>query len=237
MSCSKSRLLHIKGIVPQLCLTIKSHILGSNGVWYCSFWSEGSINPQNLKIFVPDFVPGDKIWDQNCHVLGVYIVVLLEYHTPLLSKIGDLINKIVVVVTVVVGDYVTTPTTSALTITDAKSKITHHSRQKVGASWVLTCIPGKVFSVESKTSGECRRWARRSRIGNPSQPGTSSGTQPPPWGEAFGSVGNHRHLVGTGSSRSRPCWGGWDRPLKRCSPWKSRTPCTESFVISQIVKF
>ena len=34
--------------------SIKSHI----GVWYCSFWSEGSkTQPLNLTILVPDFVP------------------------------------------------------------------------------------------------------------------------------------------------------------------------------------
>ena len=27
------------------CLSIKSHTLDTDGVWYCSFWSEGSINP------------------------------------------------------------------------------------------------------------------------------------------------------------------------------------------------
>ena len=36
-------------------LSITSHILDSNGVWYCSFWSEGSINPLNLNNIVPDF--------------------------------------------------------------------------------------------------------------------------------------------------------------------------------------
>ena len=42
------------GVVAQFCLSIKSHILDSNGVLYCSFWSEGSINPLN---FGPGFCP------------------------------------------------------------------------------------------------------------------------------------------------------------------------------------
>ena len=33
-----------------LFLSIKSHILDSNGVWYSSFWSDGSITPLNLTI-------------------------------------------------------------------------------------------------------------------------------------------------------------------------------------------
>ena len=40
-------------------LSITSHILDSNGVWYCSFWSEGSMNPLNMNIWVLDFVPRD----------------------------------------------------------------------------------------------------------------------------------------------------------------------------------
>ena len=45
---------------PTICfLSIKSHILDSNGVWYCSFWSEGSMNPLNMNIWVLDFVPRD----------------------------------------------------------------------------------------------------------------------------------------------------------------------------------
>ena len=31
-------------------------------VWYSSFWSEGSVNPLNLKMLVPDFVPRDLEW-------------------------------------------------------------------------------------------------------------------------------------------------------------------------------
>ena len=37
----------------------KSQISDSNRVWYCSFWSEVSINCRNLKMLVLDFVPGD----------------------------------------------------------------------------------------------------------------------------------------------------------------------------------
>ena len=45
-----------------LFLSIKSHILNSNGVRYSLFWSEGSINPLNIKILVPDFVPRYLEW-------------------------------------------------------------------------------------------------------------------------------------------------------------------------------
>ena len=33
----------LKGIVPQFVSIDQIYILDSNGVWYCSFWSEGSI--------------------------------------------------------------------------------------------------------------------------------------------------------------------------------------------------
>ena len=33
------------------------NLLDSNGVWYCLFWSEASINPLKLKIMVKKFVP------------------------------------------------------------------------------------------------------------------------------------------------------------------------------------
>ena len=52
----------LNGIVPHFFLSIKSHILDSDGVWYSSFWSEGSIpyNPLNLTILVLDFVPRQR---------------------------------------------------------------------------------------------------------------------------------------------------------------------------------
>ena len=61
--------IRFKGIVPQFFLSIKSHILDTNGVWYCSFW-EGFINPLNLTILryhvaLPFEVHEDKILDQN----------------------------------------------------------------------------------------------------------------------------------------------------------------------------
>ena len=46
-------------------LSIKPHILDSNGVWYCSFWLERSLNPLNLKILVLDFVPRDLKWQRT----------------------------------------------------------------------------------------------------------------------------------------------------------------------------
>ena len=42
MGKSKARLL--KGSSTKNFLSAKSHILGSNGVWYSSFWSEGTKN-------------------------------------------------------------------------------------------------------------------------------------------------------------------------------------------------
>ena len=42
-----------------------SHILDSNGVWYCSFLSEGSINPLKLKMLVLKFVPRDLEWQRS----------------------------------------------------------------------------------------------------------------------------------------------------------------------------
>ena len=53
-----SPLKTLKGVVPQF-FVIKSHILDSNGVWYWLFWSEGSINWQNVKILVPDLISRD----------------------------------------------------------------------------------------------------------------------------------------------------------------------------------
>ena len=55
MGKSKARLL--KGSSTKNFLSAKSHILGSNGVWYSSFWSEGPKNHRNLKIVVSNFVP------------------------------------------------------------------------------------------------------------------------------------------------------------------------------------
>ena len=37
----------------------------SNGLWYCSFWSEGTITLLNLKILVVNFVPRDLEWQHN----------------------------------------------------------------------------------------------------------------------------------------------------------------------------
>ena len=54
-----------KGIVSQFVLLIKSHILDFNVAWYCLFWSEGPINPLNLKMLVPDFVPMDLKWQRT----------------------------------------------------------------------------------------------------------------------------------------------------------------------------
>ena len=42
---NKYSFVHLKGIV--LFSFVKSHILGYDGVWYRSFWSEGSGNQQN----------------------------------------------------------------------------------------------------------------------------------------------------------------------------------------------
>ena len=50
-------------------LKLKPHILDSNGVWLSSFWSEGSINPLNLKMLVKNFIPWvlrkDLEWQQE----------------------------------------------------------------------------------------------------------------------------------------------------------------------------
>ena len=107
----------------------------------------------------------------------------------------------------------------------------------MGAFLGQTCFLGKAFSLESKRSGECRHWERRSRIGNSSPSGTSSGTLSLPWEATFGLVENRRHLAGIGSNRSRSCWGGSGRRLRKYSPLKSRTPYTESFAIGKIVTF
>ena len=51
-------MLTIKGILHQTKILLpKSHILGCNGVWYSSFWSEEPKNHRNLKILVSKFVP------------------------------------------------------------------------------------------------------------------------------------------------------------------------------------
>ena len=38
---------NVKGIVHKKNSLLKSHILGYDGVWYSSFWSEGSGNQPN----------------------------------------------------------------------------------------------------------------------------------------------------------------------------------------------
>ena len=49
--------LTFKGIVHNLFSLLKSHILGYDGVWYSSFWSEGSGNHLNWQNLVQKFVP------------------------------------------------------------------------------------------------------------------------------------------------------------------------------------
>ena len=51
--------IQLKGLFTIFCLSFKSHILDSNGVWYSWFWPEGSINAQNSKFLVFHFVPRD----------------------------------------------------------------------------------------------------------------------------------------------------------------------------------
>ena len=52
--------LNIRMILKGLfCLSFKSHILDSNGVWYSWFWPEGSINAQNSTFLGFHFVPRD----------------------------------------------------------------------------------------------------------------------------------------------------------------------------------
>ena len=48
-----------------LCLSIKYHILDSNGVLYCWFWSEWSINSPKSKMLVFNFVPRGFEWYLN----------------------------------------------------------------------------------------------------------------------------------------------------------------------------
>ena len=119
----------IKGIVEQKILSLKSHILGSYGV--CSFWSEGSIHPLNLKMLVPDFVPRDLewrcTWSLHAVIRGTIHSRSLETkpgtkmfklrglidpsdqneqcHTPLLSKIWDLIERKLIVGLSLLGLY------------------------------------------------------------------------------------------------------------------------------------
>ena len=47
----------LKGSSTKKNLSLKSHILDCNGVWYSSFCWEGRKNHLNLNILVPDFVP------------------------------------------------------------------------------------------------------------------------------------------------------------------------------------
>ena len=49
----------LKGLFTIFCLSFKSHILDSNGVWYSWFWPEGSINAQNSTFLGFHFVPRD----------------------------------------------------------------------------------------------------------------------------------------------------------------------------------
>ena len=51
---------NLKGLFTIFFLLFKSHILGSNGVWYSWFWPEGSINAQNSKIW--DLTDRKKLW-------------------------------------------------------------------------------------------------------------------------------------------------------------------------------
>ena len=39
--------LRLKGLFTIFFLSLKSHILDTNGVWYSWFWSEGSVNSPN----------------------------------------------------------------------------------------------------------------------------------------------------------------------------------------------
>ena len=45
--------LGLKGLFTIFFLSLKSHILDTNGVWYSWFWSEGSVNSPNSKKIVP----------------------------------------------------------------------------------------------------------------------------------------------------------------------------------------
>ena len=70
--------IHSSGLV----FFFRSKLIFGNGVGYCSFWSKGVYKPPKLEHFGPRFcpqgpwmtahmVPGDKLLDQNCQVLGV----------------------------------------------------------------------------------------------------------------------------------------------------------------------
>ena len=50
---------NLKGLFTIFCLLFKSHILGSNGVWYSWFWPEASINTINSTFLGFYFVPRD----------------------------------------------------------------------------------------------------------------------------------------------------------------------------------
>ena len=41
---------HLKGLFTKKILSLKSHILDSNEVWYSWFWSEGSIKAQTQNV-------------------------------------------------------------------------------------------------------------------------------------------------------------------------------------------
>ena len=92
----------VVGISHNFSLSIKSHILDNNGVWYSSFWSERSINPlinplnwtsndgAQCGIRCPwgQHLEPKKFWgfidpsDQN-----------QLYHTPLQYKVWDLVER------------------------------------------------------------------------------------------------------------------------------------------------
>ena len=85
-------ILNFKGIVPHFfLLTTKSDILDGNGVWYCSFWSEGSkTQPLNLTILVPYFVPrgtlnGSAHGTSNGGAEGPWFVTSITSSVKLLS--------------------------------------------------------------------------------------------------------------------------------------------------------
>ena len=56
---SFAKYLDLKGLFTNFFLLFKSHIFGSNGVWYSWFWPEASINALNSTFLGFYFVPRD----------------------------------------------------------------------------------------------------------------------------------------------------------------------------------
>ena len=73
-------------------LSLKSRILDSNGVWYCSFWSEGSINPLNLNILVQKFVPRDPEWQRTWDLKWRQEFVVSQTHVMLCASCAGTAN-------------------------------------------------------------------------------------------------------------------------------------------------